>query len=190
MKLIKLTIIFCLITLSYSYGQTKNEQTILSKLNDAQEESVLDETTSYVIDEHERKIYYKEFKGKWLLIDFWSTGCIPCIKEFPALSDFYENHKDKINVIAVSVDNKFKRYKKSAKKYKIKLPHFFGGYTYANPIFNLNIRTYKGKDGSYSFRTMTPQYVLISPEGTIVEKNFPKPSSSAFKVRMHRLLNE
>lgn len=186
MKLLKLTILLWVIAFSHSYAQTKNEQYILDRLNDVKQECILDDTASYVIDENESKVSYKEFKGKWLLIDFWSTGCGPCIKEFPALAKFYEKNKEKINVIAVSVDNGFKRYKKSAKRYKIGVPHYFGGYTYKNPLFNLNIKTYKKEDGTYKFITTTPQYVLINPEGKIIDKDFPKPSHPDFEEKLQQ----
>ncbi len=172
-------------------SQAQDDKTIkgiLNKLEEVKEGEVLDVTKAYVIDANEQVIKYKTFKGKWLLIDFWSTGCAPCIKEFPALAKFSKEFNDSINIIAVSVDSKFERYKKSAKKYKINVPHYFGGYTYGNQLFNLNIKIFKTEEGDYVFKTMTPQYVLIDPKGKIVNKNFPKPSSVNFKASLLKAL--
>ncbi|NAS30190.1 redoxin domain-containing protein [Flavobacteriaceae bacterium R38] len=173
-------------------AQTNDQKAItyaLEKLEEVKENKFINAEKAYVIDAQENKVSYNKFKGKWLLIDFWSTGCGPCIKEFPALAEFYRKNRDTINVIAVSVDNKFKRYRASAKKYKIEVPHYFGGYTYSNPIFNLNIKQFKKEDGALNFRTTTPQYVLISPDGEIINKDFPKPSSKEFQAKLKQVFN-
>jgi len=45
-------------------------------------------------------------KGKWILIDFWGTWCVPCRKEHPDLQKFYEdvtaNKEQNINVITIA----------------------------------------------------------------------------------------
>lgn len=34
---------------------------------------------------------YKQYKGKWVLIDFWGTWCKPCVEELPRLQKFYND---------------------------------------------------------------------------------------------------
>lgn len=190
-KYIILILFSLTVTNCNSQNHTKEEISYaLNKLKEVEESDILDSETAYVIDLQKNKIPYSQFKGKWLLIDFWSTGCAPCIKEFPSIAKFHKKNQDSINVIAVSIDNKFERYKKSSKKYKIDVPHYYAGYTYENQLFNLNIKTLKTDKGEYKFRTMTPQYVLINPDGKIVDKDFPKPSSSDFKSKLNKALNE
>ena len=45
-----------------------------------------------------------DYKGRWVLINFWATWCPPCLKEIPDLIALYENRKD-IMVIGVAVDS-------------------------------------------------------------------------------------
>lgn len=41
----------------------------------------------------------KDFSGKIVLINFWATWCVPCIKEIPHLEKAYQEHKDKDFVV-------------------------------------------------------------------------------------------
>jgi len=43
-----------------------------------------------------------DFKGKVLILDFWTTWCSPCIKEFPKMDSLRKAFKDKIQIMAVS----------------------------------------------------------------------------------------
>ncbi len=45
-----------------------------------------------------------DFKGKTIILNFWATWCVPCIKEFPELLDLAEAHPDQLVFIALSVD--------------------------------------------------------------------------------------
>lgn len=42
---------------------------------------------------------------KVILINFWATWCLPCIKEFPHLQELYETYQEKEFIMfAISVD--------------------------------------------------------------------------------------
>ena len=45
-----------------------------------------------------------EPKGKPVLINFWATWCGPCREEFPDLVEIGKDHKDKIDLITVTLD--------------------------------------------------------------------------------------
>jgi len=40
-----------------------------------------------------------EYRGKWVIVNFWATTCPPCVKEMPELSDFHDHHKDRDAVV-------------------------------------------------------------------------------------------
>ncbi len=46
----------------------------------------------------------EDYKGRWVLVNFWATWCPPCLKEIPDLIALYENRKD-IMVIGVAMDS-------------------------------------------------------------------------------------
>lgn len=50
------------------------------------------------------------FKGKWVLIDFWGTWCTPCVEELPKMEKFFSDvkakYKDRIELITIAcMDN-------------------------------------------------------------------------------------
>ncbi|HEY6512608.1 MAG TPA: TlpA disulfide reductase family protein [Burkholderiaceae bacterium] len=46
-----------------------------------------------------------DFRGKPLVINFWATWCVPCIRELPALQRFAREHAERgWKVIALAVD--------------------------------------------------------------------------------------
>ncbi|UPG84850.1 TlpA family protein disulfide reductase [Luteibacter aegosomatis] len=33
-------------------------------------------------------------RGKWVIVNYWATWCVPCIKEMPDISNFVKSRKD------------------------------------------------------------------------------------------------
>ena len=44
-----------------------------------------------------------EFRGKWVLVNYWATWCPPCLEELPELEVFHNKHKDE-NAVVVGVN--------------------------------------------------------------------------------------
>jgi len=59
------------------------------------------------LDKDGNLIKISDFAGKYILVDFWASWCVPCINGFPHLKELYSKYKDKgLAVIAISTDFK------------------------------------------------------------------------------------
>ena len=43
-------------------------------------------------------------RGHWVIVNFWATWCVPCIKELPEISQFVTSHPD-IRAIGIAYDD-------------------------------------------------------------------------------------
>lgn len=47
----------------------------------------------------------EDYKGKIILLNFWATWCVPCASEMPLLGEMQARYKDKVVIIAASIDD-------------------------------------------------------------------------------------
>ncbi len=40
-----------------------------------------------------------DYRGKWVIVNYWATWCPPCQEEIPDLVDFHDRHKDRDAVV-------------------------------------------------------------------------------------------
>lgn len=69
-----------------------------------------------------------DFKGKWLILDFWSLSCITCVKTFPKINQFQKEFTDDIQFVLIATnekkyyENTKGLYERLANKYKLDIP--------------------------------------------------------------------
>lgn len=65
----------------------------------------------------------KSIKNKWILLNFWSNGCGPCVKEMDELVNLYNSiDTTKIEFISIALDQENNQWKKAIATNKIKWP--------------------------------------------------------------------
>lgn len=66
------------------------------------------------------KLALSELKGKFVIIDFWGTFCLPCIKDFPRWEELQKRFGDTLQILLVPTDGyaKTKQFYDTRKKAK------------------------------------------------------------------------
>lgn len=181
-----LGIVFVLSVLgAHAQGSKQELEGYLSKF---QEGKSLD-AASWMISFEGDTVPFADYRGKWVLIDYWSVGCRPCLKELPALSEFSENNDiPNLEVVAVSVEPDQSRWEKLSPKKVLRLPNLYAGKSIENDVFGLNLSLMQENE-TFNLITTLPRYSLIDPNGVIVKKELEvKPSSSEFAGYIRTLI--
>jgi len=119
-----------------------------------------------------------DLKGKYVYIDVWATWCGPCKVEIPFLKEVEkEFHNKNIAFVSISID----RAKDHEKWKKMVANKSLGGIQ----LFADNAWE-SGFVKDYLIKGI-PRFILIDPNGMIVETNAPRPSSNDLKILLHSL---
>lgn len=108
----------------------------------------------------------KDFRGKYVYIDIWATWCGNCWVELPYLKKLEEKYKEK-NIVFMSLSwDKFEdKWRDTIKKQEMTGMQLLVKDT-EDPFFV-----------NYAVQSI-PRYILIDPNGLIVDYNAPRPSDS------------
>jgi thiol-disulfide isomerase/thioredoxin len=61
------------------------------------------ETFDYQLRDMDGRLYkVSDYRGKWLIINFWATWCAPCLKDMHDLERFYQQNRERAQVWGVS----------------------------------------------------------------------------------------
>lgn len=142
-------------TLPDSVKQTVDAQRICNLLYPPQSVEVGDEMADGPLYDSEGKEHHlAEFKGKYILLDFWSRGCGPCLQSIPELERISTVYADRLVVISISSDPE-EVWKAFLKEKGLK------GHQW-NELRNDG----GGLASAYNVRGI-PHYVLIAPDGKV-----------------------
>lgn len=109
-----------------------------------------------------------DLKGKYVYIDVWATWCGPCIGEIPSLKKVEAAYHDKdIEFVSISIDTKdaYKTWKKMVVDKEL------GG------IQLIADNAWKSKFVTDYAIEGIPRFILIDPNGNIVNADAPRPSN-------------
>lgn len=81
-----------------------------------------------------------DYRGKWVLVNFWATWCPPCLNEVPELITLHNAHKDRdLVVIGVSLDSPPASVAEFAAKKNITYPLVLGNHRIAAQIGEVDV---------------------------------------------------
>jgi len=125
------------------------------------------------------KTKLSDLKGKYVYIDVWATWCGPCRQEIPYLQKIEEKYEGKnIVFVSISIDVK-KDYEKWKKLVTDK--NLGGIQLLADNDWNSEFVVKYGITG-------IPRFILIGPDGNIVNSDAERPSDSLLQEKLDTLL--
>jgi thiol-disulfide isomerase/thioredoxin len=51
-----------------------------------------------------KPVSLSDFRGKWVIVNYWATWCPPCLEEIPDLVALYEDNRDTIVVLGIDFE--------------------------------------------------------------------------------------
>jgi len=75
----------------------------------------------FTVQDSEHTVSLHQLKGKPIILNFWASYCVPCIKEMPSLTQLQQEMGSRITVFAVSVDETEPPYRKFLRDHNIHL---------------------------------------------------------------------
>jgi thiol-disulfide isomerase/thioredoxin len=81
-----------------------------------------------VYDGNMKEVRLSDFKGKPVVVNFWATWCIYCVREFPQFEDAYRRYGDRVNFVMVDLTDNYRETMDSAKDFIRKNDYTFPVY--------------------------------------------------------------
>lgn len=128
-------------------------------------------------DINNQPVHLTDFRGKYVLLDFWASWCGPCRAENPYLVKAYNNYKDKgFTIISVSLDRPGKKddWLKAIEKDRLPWTHVSDLRFWENEVAV-----------QYGIKSI-PQNFLLDKEGRIIAENL---RGKALEEKLQNLLH-
>lgn len=107
-----------------------------------------------------KQVKLSDYKGKYVMLDFWASWCGPCRQENPNVVKQYGIYKDKgFNILGVSLDTEKKDWDEAVKKDNLTWAHAS------------DLQRFEGPTEKLYHIEAIPSNFIIDPQGTIVAKN-------------------
>ena len=108
-------------------------------------------------DLNDERHHLINFRGKYVLLDFWFAGCKPCIQAIPELKQIEESYNGDLVVVSISSD-KVEVWKEASERLGI-TGNNFNDHKEKLGIVNHYVGCYDGY----------PRFYLAAPNGTVID---------------------
>ena len=94
-------------------------------------------------------------RGKYVILDFWGSWCVWCIKGIPEMKKYYQKYQGKFEILGIDCNDSEEDWKTAVKQYE--LPWLQVYHSQADTVLE-----------QYEIQGF-PTKIIISPEGKIVK---------------------
>jgi thiol-disulfide isomerase/thioredoxin len=94
-------------------------------------------------------------RGKYVILDFWGSWCVWCIKGFPKMKEYYAKYPGKFEILCVDCNDTEEKWKAAVKKHELPWLH----------VYCPEGATLLSDYGIMGF----PTKIIIGPDGKIVK---------------------
>jgi len=115
----------------------------------------------------------KNFQGKYLVIDVWATWCQPCQVQLPIFDELAEQYTNQnVTFVALSIDDSKWAWENQASEKPSRVVQL-----YTND---------KNAFGQAYGIDYIPRYILLGPDGKIINAQLPEPTNPLFEELLRR----
>ena len=94
-------------------------------------------------------------RGKYVILDFWGSWCVWCIKGIPQMKEYYQKYAGKFEILGIDCNDTEQKWKDAVAKHELPWLHVY------NPKTSSVLEDY----GIQGF----PTKIIIGPDGKIVK---------------------
>ena len=78
-----------------------------------------------LMDINGKPLTLSSLRGKWVVLDFWGSWCIWCIKGMPKMKEYYAKYQDKLEILGVDCNDTVEKWKGAVAKHELPWLHVY-----------------------------------------------------------------
>ena len=94
-------------------------------------------------------------RGKYVILDFWGSWCVWCIKGLPKMKEYYQKYAGKFEILGIDCNDPEEKWKAAVAKYELPWLH----------VYNTDDSGVLEKYAIQGF----PTKIIVGPDGKIVK---------------------
>jgi thiol-disulfide isomerase/thioredoxin len=160
MKKYILSIMLAVVALSSCAGNKEQESADRSQENtpatDISTDSSSDLAPDFTLNDLSGKpLTLSSLRGKYVILDFWGSWCVWCIKGIPQMKEYYQKYAGKFEILGIDCNDTEEKWKAAVEKHELPWLHVY------NPRDSKVLEQYEIQG--------FPTKIIVGPDGKIVK---------------------